>query len=112
MGTNPPQQPPSYPPPQQQGYTPQPPYGQPPYRQPPYPQPPYAQQYGPPKTNGLAVAGFILSLLIFTSFIGIGLSVAGLLQINSSYGRQKGKGLAIAGIIIGAIGFVLGMILR
>lgn len=98
------------------GYLPpqQSPYGQPPYGQQPYGQPPYVQRYGygPPRMNGLVVAGFVLSLLIVTSFIGIGLSVAGLVQIDGSNGAQKGKGLAIAGIIIGAIGFVLGMIGR
>ncbi|MDQ6602301.1 MAG: DUF4190 domain-containing protein [Chloroflexota bacterium] len=99
MSTNPPQQPP--------GYTPQPPYGQQPYGQPPYGQQPYGQPGGypqPAKTNGLAIAGFVLSF--FISLVGLILSIIALVQINGSNGRQKGKGFAIAGIIIGAVSMV------
>jgi len=96
MSSNPPQQPP--------GYTPQPPYGQQPYGQPPYGQQPYGQPGGypqPAKTNGLAIAGFVLSILL--SLVGLILSIIALIQINNSNGTQKGKGLAIAGIVIGAV---------
>ena len=96
MSSNPPQQPP--------GYTPQPPYGQQPYGQQPYGQSPYGQPGGyppPAKTNGLAIAGFVLSFLV--SLVGLILSIIALTQINGSNGTQKGKGLAIAGIIIGAL---------
>lgn len=106
----PPQQPHGYPPPQPPppGYAPQPPYGQQPYGQPPYQQP-YATQ---PKTNTLALVGFILSVTLILSFIGMILSIVGLIQIGNSNGAQKGKGLAIAGIIVGAIFFVGGTINR
>lgn len=87
---NPPQQPP--------GYTPQPPYGQQPYGQSPYGQPAYTPR---PKTNGLAIAGFICAFLI--SLVGLILSIIALVQINNSNGMQKGKGLAIAGIIIAVL---------
>ncbi len=104
MSSYPPQQPPSYgQQPQPPPYQPQGPYGQPPYGgQAPYGQYPYAQA----KTNGLAIAGFVLSF--FISLVGLVLSIIALNQINKSNGMQKGKGLAIAGIIIGALGMVFG----
>ena len=93
------------------------------YQQPAYQQP--APQYQaqsfptsgayaePPKTNGLCKAGFILALVSLvtaglTSFIGLILSICGL--VSASKKKQKGKGLAIAGIIISAI-FILVAIL-
>jgi len=63
-------------------------------------QSPYTQ----PKTNGLAIAGFVCAFLI--SIVGLVLSIIALNQINNSNGMQKGKGLAIAGIIIGALNIV------
>jgi hypothetical protein len=109
----PPQQPPPYgqPPPQQPPpYSSQPPpsYGMPPYgqQQPPYPpQGPYAE----PKTNGLAIGGFIVAF--FFGLIGLVLSIIALNQINASNGMQKGKGLALAGIIISALNMVGGIFL-
>ncbi len=110
----PPQQPHGYPTPavpQSPGSAPQPPYGQQPYGQPPYGQPPYGQPYATqPKTNTLALVGFILSVTFILSFIGLILSIVGLIQINGAHGAQKGKGLAIAGIIVGATFFALGTI--
>lgn len=99
MGTNPPQQPPGYPPQRPPGYTPQPPYGQQPYGQSPFGQPGGYPQ--PARTNGLAIAGFVLSF--FISLVGLILSIIALNQINRSNGTQKGKGLAIAGIVISAL---------
>jgi hypothetical protein len=64
----------------------------------------------PQKTNGLAIAGFILSFLC--PLIGLILSGVGLSQINSSGGMQKGKGLAVAGIVIAIVMMVLGVIIR
>jgi len=65
-----------------------------------------------PVTNGLAVAGFILSLLGFFCFviglpfslIGLLFSLIGLLQIGRDE-RQGGRGIAIAGVIISILGF-------
>ena len=60
------------------------------------------------KTNGLAIAGFVVSLVsLLINFAGIVgltgtiLSAVGLSQINSR--GEKGKGMAIAGLIIGII---------
>jgi hypothetical protein len=98
MSSYPPQQPPSYgQQPQPPPYQPQGPYGQPPYGQSPYGQSPYSQ----PKTNGLAIAGFICAFLF--SLVGLILSIIALSQINKSNGMQKGKGLATAGIIISVV---------
>lgn len=63
-----------------------------------------------PKNNGLALAGFVVSMLSLlmctaavTGPVGLVLSAVGLVQINKSNGTQGGKGLAIAGVVIGGI---------
>ncbi len=63
------------------------------------------------KTNSLAVAGFvtsIVSLIInlwgLVGLISLILSVIGLVQISNK--QEKGKGLAIAGTIIGFISII------
>ncbi len=59
--------------------------------------------------NTLAIVGFALSLISFTSFIrsiaAIVISAIGLSNISKS--KEKGTGLAIAGIIIGALSIVI-----
>lgn len=50
------------------------------------------------KWNTLSILGFALSIL---PFIGLGLSIWALIQIEKN--PMRGKSLAIAGIIIGAI---------
>ena len=67
------------------------------------PQQPYVPQ-PPQKTNGLAIGGFVTSL-ICCGPIGLILSIIGLSQINKNP-NEGGKGLAIAGIVIGALGTV------
>jgi Domain of unknown function (DUF4190)/GYF domain 2 len=61
------------------------------------------------RTNGLALWGFICSLLAWTicccfplSLLGLVFSIIGLTQVNASNGTQEGRGLAIAGICISA----------
>jgi hypothetical protein len=71
------------------------------------PQQPYVPQ-PPQRTNGLAIGGFITSLLCCGP-VGLILSIVGLSQIKKDP-SQGGKGLAIAGIVIGAIGMVVGAI--
>ena len=73
------------------------------------PMPAYAPS---PPTNGLAIAGMVLSLIGFvtcgaTSVVGLILSVIAKRQITASRGAQSGDGLAIAGIVVGAIFTVL-----
>jgi hypothetical protein len=80
----------------------------PPYGQQPQPYPPQGA-YAEPKTNGLAIGGFIVAFIF--GLIGLILSIVALNQINASNGTQKGKGLAIAGIIIGALNTVGGFFL-
>lgn len=66
------------------------------------------------KTNGMAIAGFVLSLLsLLCCFIGPPFSILGLIfsciglaQINKE-STQGGKGLAIAGIILAIFGLLL-----
>lgn len=89
------------------------PYGQQPYGQPmqqPYGMP-MQQPYGMQKTNGAAVAGFVLSIVgLFLTLwgiipiIGIVLSAIALKTIGQT--GEKGKGLAIAGLVIGIIDLV------
>ena len=66
------------------------------------------------KTEGFAVAGFILSIVSFfccgsTSILGLIFSILGLVNCNKN--GKDGKGLAIAGIIINSIMFVVLIIL-
>ena len=84
-----------------------PPPGYPPaggyYPPPGYP-PPYA--YGPQRTSGLAIAGFVVSLVV-CGLIGLILSLQGKKEINNSGGMVGGGGLATAGVVIGIIRLVL-----
>ena len=77
------------------------------------PQQPYVPQ-SPKKTNTLALVGFILSVVFgllslmclpFFGPISLGLSIAGLVQVNKNP-NQGGKGLAIAGIVISSLSIV------
>lgn len=106
----------------QTGYG-QPPYGQPPYGQSGYGAPGYSQPYpaggyspypAAPKTNGLAIASLVCSILGFCCGVG---GVLGVIfgfvargQIKRSGGSQKGSGLALAGIIVGFVFIVLAAI--
>ncbi len=67
------------------------------------------------KTNGLAVAGFVVSLVSLiinlwgiVGLVGTILSAVGLSQINSK--GEKGKGMAIAGLVIGIISIIWAII--
>lgn len=69
-------------------------------------QPVYMPVVQQPKTNGLAIAGFVCSIVGWfccgiTSIIGLILSIVALSQIKNR--QEGGKGLAIAGIVIGGI---------
>jgi Domain of unknown function (DUF4190)/zinc-ribbon domain len=99
---------PGYAPP---GYPPAPPGYGPPPAYPGYPGgapgwPAYG--YGPPRTNGLAIASLVLGLIGW-GFCGVGSVVAIVLgfiarnQIKQSAGRDVGSGLATAGIVLGFV---------
>jgi len=64
--------------------------------------------------NGMAIAGFVVSLISFIccgsfALIGLILSIVGL--VNSKKMNGEGKGLAIAGIILSSIGIVLSILM-
>ena len=66
-----------------------------------------------PKTNGLAIAGFICSLIGFlcctiSAVVGLVLSIVGLNKIKAT--GENGRGLAIAGIILGALGVITSIV--
>lgn len=106
----------------QAGYG-QPPYGQAPYGQSGYGAPSYSQPYpgggfspypAAPKTNGLAIASLVCSILGVCCGVG---GVVGVIfgfvargQIKRSGGAQKGSGLALAGIIVGFVFIALAAI--
>lgn len=78
--------------------------------------PPYAN--APRKTNGTAVAGFILSILglpiccgPILATLGLIFSAVGLTQINQNPTAYTGKRLALAGIVIALADYVLFAIL-
>lgn len=80
----PPPPPPPGPPPQYEGYNP---------------------QYQPSaKTNGMAIAGFVLSF--FCGILGLIFSAVALSQISKT--GQGGKGLAIAGLVISIVSMIAG----
>ena len=58
-----------------------------------------------PTTNGLAIAGFVVSIVgfFFLNWLGLVFGIIALNQINKSEGRQGGRGLAIAAIVIGSL---------
>jgi thiol:disulfide interchange protein len=58
--------------------------------------------YNSQPTNGLAIAGFVLSMIGCGFPIGLILSAISLGQFSKNP-NQKGKGLALAGLIIGAV---------
>jgi FtsH-binding integral membrane protein len=57
---------------------------------------------GSGKTNGMSVAGFVLSLLFCTAPLGLIFSAIGMNQTKKDP-SQGGRGLAIAGLVIGII---------
>ena len=69
------------------------------------------------RTNGMAVAGFLLSLFALfccccgpvPSILGLVFSCIGLVQTNRDP-LQSGRGLAIAGIVLAAIGLMISLI--
>ena len=71
------------------------------------------QNSGNGSTNGLAIAGFVVSMVSLfiniaglVGLVGTILSAIGLAKVKE---KGKGKGLAIAGLIIGIIGIVYGI---
>jgi hypothetical protein len=64
-----------------------------------------------PKTNGLAVAGFVCSLFGILGILGLIFSLVALNQIKESPGKYTGEGLAIAGAIISGLTLLLLIIL-
>ena len=95
------------------------PYGNDPYGQQPqnpyggaggaggaYPPPPPGGGFEEPKTDGVSVASFILSLLCCTGLIGLILGFVGLSRTKG--GQRKGRGFAIAGIVLGIVSLLVG----
>jgi formate-dependent nitrite reductase membrane component NrfD len=78
-----------------------------------YPAPEYSP-YGPPqpKTNSLAIASLVASLVGFLcwlgSIAGIALGIVAMNQIKRT--GEQGHGFAVAGIAIGALSLVVGLI--
>lgn len=66
------------------------------------------QPVPPSKTNSLAIAGFVMSIICCAP-IGLILSTIAMGQINKNP-SESGKGLAIAGLVLGVIGIIVGMI--
>ncbi len=66
------------------------------------------------KYNGLAIAGFVVSLASLlinfggiVGLVGTILSAIGLSQVNSK--GEKGKGMAIAGLVVGIVSILYGI---
>lgn len=65
-----------------------------------------SMQPAPTRTNGMAIAGFVLSF--FCSPLGVIFSAVGISQVNRDP-SQGGKGLAIAGLVISIVSMVIGI---
>ena len=91
-------------------FDPPPAYTPPAYTPPTYTQPAYTQPSNQSnKSNGFALAGFILSFFtIFTGALGLIFSIIGLVRAKHGYNRRE---MAIAGIVISAIMLVVSYIL-
>jgi hypothetical protein len=69
------------------------------------------------KTNGMAIAGFVCSLVglflfgIVLGLLGIIFGAIGLGKISKDSSRWKGKGMAIAALIVGVVDVVVAIIL-
>ncbi len=70
---------------------------------------PYAVPMGPQRTSGLAIAGFVLSL-VACGILGLIFSIMGKNEIQRSGGTVGGQGLATAGMVISIIRLVLEVI--
>jgi hypothetical protein len=89
----------------QQPYGAQPQYGQPPYgAQPQYAQPQYGYPYAERKTNGLAIASMVVSLVSIATcgLLGIAGAIMGHMARKQIAERgDEGSGMATTGIIVG-----------
>lgn len=65
-----------------------------------------------PQLSGLAVAGFVMSLLPFCMIhlVGLVLGAVAWAKINSRPDQLRGKGLAIAAVVIGSLWLVIAVI--
>jgi Domain of unknown function (DUF4190) len=68
----------------------------------------YAPSYGPPRTNGLAVASLVLGIVGWAlcgigSILAIVLGLVARNQIRASGGQEGGDGMAKAGIVLGCV---------
>lgn len=61
----------------------------------------------PPRTSGMAIAGFVLSF--FCSLLGLIFSIIGYNECKNSNGTVTGGGLALAGIIISIVSMLIGL---
>lgn len=59
----------------------------------------------PPRTDGVSIASFVLSLLCCTGLIGLILGFVGLSRTKN--GQRKGRGFAIAGIVLGVLSLLV-----
>lgn len=76
----------------------------------PYSQPDQTDTNSVQKTNTMAIASLVVSIVGL--FMGLGivaviLGIIGQSQIKASMGKQKGAGMAIAGIVIGCLGIIV-----
>ena len=73
-----------------------------------------------PRTNGMAITGFVMGILSVSgciccyglpcNILGLVFSIIALSQINRNPAVEKGRGLAIAGLILSAIGILIGLV--
>jgi type IV pilus assembly protein PilA len=79
---------------------------------PPQAAPGRADPAAEPQLSGLAIAGFVMSLLPFCmiNLVGLVLGAVAWAQINSRPRELRGKGLAVAAVVIGSLWLVIAVV--
>ncbi len=76
---------------------------------------PYGQPPGPIRNSGMAIAGFVCSLLGLVTCCAflpslLGIVFGGVALGPTRRGEQRGAGLATAAIVLGIVGIILGAV--
>ncbi len=79
---------------------------------PPQPEYPAYGGYRPAQTNGPGIASLILGIvglaIFWIPFVGLPVSIVGLIVAAVGMKRLDGKGFAVAGLVLSIIGIILG----
>lgn len=73
---------------------------------------PYAAGFRPAQSNGPGIASLVLGIIgvviFWVPFVGLPVSIVGLILAALGMKRIDGKGFAVAGLVLAIIGVILG----